>query len=270
MTPERVAALPMYDFPDVAAAHDALWGAIAERLQQAGLDAPRTLVRDLPYTEVWCHPGLVFGQACEYPLAKSYGDRVRLVATPGYEAPGCVGFRYSSCIVVRRDDAAVSVEDLRRRRCVVNQPDSNSGMNLLRAAIAPHARGARFFESVQTSGSHRQSAVMVAGGEADVAAVDCVTYAHLARCEAPLIGRLRILARTPPSPALPFITSRTTDDAMLAVMRAVLREVSEAPGLQAARRALYLAAVDCEPDAEFTEIRELERRAEQLDYPLLI
>ena len=37
----RVAALPMYDFPWVADANDALWSAIARRLGQAGVDAAR-------------------------------------------------------------------------------------------------------------------------------------------------------------------------------------------------------------------------------------
>ena len=36
-----VAILPMYDFPWTAKANDALWAAIAARLEEAGVEAPK-------------------------------------------------------------------------------------------------------------------------------------------------------------------------------------------------------------------------------------
>ncbi|HEV7445323.1 MAG TPA: phosphate ABC transporter substrate-binding protein, partial [Steroidobacteraceae bacterium] len=156
MGAERIAALPMYDFPQVRDAHDAFWTALAGRLTAAGLrDVPRELSRDLGHFDVWRHPELLFAQGCEYPLAKSFADRVRLVATPRYSAPGCEGGNYRSAIIVRREETG-SLTDFRGRRCVVNEMDSNSGMNLLRAAVAPLAGGARYFASVAVSGSHRR------------------------------------------------------------------------------------------------------------------
>ena len=142
----RIAALPMYDFPDLLAAHDTLWEALAARLAAAGGEpVPRALSRDLALVDGWRHPGLLLGQACEYPLAKSPGA-VQIVATPRYSAPGSEGDRYRSAIVVRRDDPSATLADLKGRRCAVNQIDSNSGMNLLRAAIAPLADGTAFLK----------------------------------------------------------------------------------------------------------------------------
>ena len=43
-------------------------------------------------------------------------------------------------------DADITLADLKGRRCAVNQIDSNSGMNLLRAAIAPLADGTAFLK----------------------------------------------------------------------------------------------------------------------------
>src|SRR5258708_16287323 len=104
MGAERIAALPMYDWPQVRDAHDACWTALADRLTAAGLcDVPRELTRDLGHFDVWRHPALLFAQGCEYPLAKSFADQVRLVATPRYSAPGCEGARDRSAIVGRRD-----------------------------------------------------------------------------------------------------------------------------------------------------------------------
>jgi len=54
-------------------------------------------------------------------------------------------------------------------------------MNLLRAAVAPLAKGGAFFDSVTMSGSHWHSVQMVASGHADLTAVDCVSWAHFRR-----------------------------------------------------------------------------------------
>ena len=114
MSVGRMAALPMYDFPNVVDAHDALWTEIAKRLRDAGVEGvPASLTRDLDFVASWRHPSLLLGQACEFPLAKFHADDVRLVATPRYTAEGCEGFRYRSLIVVRRGDPVRSLADLR-------------------------------------------------------------------------------------------------------------------------------------------------------------
>ena len=66
-------------------------------------------------------------------------------------------------------------------------------MNLLRAAIAPLSDGTPFFESVVLSGSHRRSVAMVVAGVADVAAIDCVTFAHLQRLYPHEVTGVRVL-----------------------------------------------------------------------------
>ena len=251
MGADWVASLPMYDFPELRAAHDEFWGALAGRLGASGLkDVPRALTRGVSLGEVWGNDRLLFGQGCEYPLAKAFGDRVRVVAHPVYSAAGCDGARYRSAIIVRAAsddtaaggrgtasasrgdgarpahipiadeqasgdanvdgqsrapaagvlargdddvDAAVALAGLRGRRCVINELDSNSGMNLLRAAVAPLAEGGRFFGSVVVSGSHLRSVEMVASGEADVASIDCVSFAHFQRLYPSLVSGVRVL-----------------------------------------------------------------------------
>jgi ABC-type phosphate/phosphonate transport system substrate-binding protein len=266
----RIAALPMYDFPELADAHDALWGVLARRLTEAGIDGvPSVLTRTEPTRELWRHPRLLLGQGCEYPLAKSFTGVIRVVATPRYAVRGCEGARYRSAIVVRIDDPATSLMDLRGRRCAVNEWDSNSGMNLFRAAIAPLARGAPFFGSVISSGAHRRSAEMVARTQADVAALDCVSFAHFQRLCPETTSRLRVLAWTAASPSLPLITARATDDATLGSLRTCLQAVAVDPSLETVRAQLFLDGFDLEPKQEFETALELEKLAERLGYPHL-
>lgn len=262
-----ISALPMYDFLELQPAHDALWSAIAERLVAAGVrNVPTRLTRDIEHRETWRHPQLLLGQACEYPLAKSFGEHLAIVATPRYGAPGCTGLFYKSAVIVRAGDPAGSLAEMRGRRCAVNEIDSNSGMNLLRAALAPLAAGARFFGSVTVSGSHRRSVEWIAANEADVAAVDCVTFAHLQSIDPALTRQVRVLSWTPPSPCLPFVTARSTDPATLARLRAALAAVVADPSLAPVRQQLFLEGVDLAPDVTLTRVLKLEQEAVHLRY----
>jgi hypothetical protein len=252
MGSDRVASLPMYDFPELRGAHDAFWAAFGARLEAAGMsNVPSRLNRGLPHGDVWRHPSLLFAQGCEYPLATSFADHVRLVATPMYSAAGCEGARYRSAIVVHGQGDMLA--DFRGRRCVINELDSNSGMNLLRAAVAPLAAGGRFFGSVVVSGSHLRSVKMVASGEADIAAIDCVSFAHFQRLY----------------PSLPFITARSASDATVRMLRSALADVFADEGLAPVRRQLLLSGVELQPTEGFDEVLGLERRAVEAGYPTI-
>jgi ABC-type phosphate/phosphonate transport system substrate-binding protein len=266
-----IAALPMYDFPQLQATHEKLWSALRKYLLEAGVkETPARLTRRTNHVETWTHPLLLLGQACQYPLAKFFADRVRLVATPRYLASGCDGATYRSAIVVREDDPAETLLDLRNRRCAINQRTSNSGMNLLRASIAPFANGAQFFESVVLSGSHLRSVQMVAVGDADVAAVDCVSFAHFQRLYPATVAPLRILDWTPPAPSLPFITAAATSDEVLEMLRSSLAAAIADRELEETREQLLLEGFDLEPAEDYAEVLQLESAAAQLGYPKLL
>jgi ABC-type phosphate/phosphonate transport system substrate-binding protein len=227
---------------------------------------PAALTRDLDHRDIWRHEALLFGQACEYPIAKFLGNSLKLVATPRYSAPGCDGALYRSAIIVRADDRADSLAELRGRRCILNEPDSNSGMNLLRAAVAPLAGGVPFFKSVGLSGSHRRSVERVAANEADIAAIDCVTFAHLQRFHSRLTEKVRILCWSPASPSLPFVTAREIGDATVGALRSSLLAVLADSELRQAREVLFWEGVELTPDTSLSRVRQLERQAVELRY----
>jgi ABC-type phosphate/phosphonate transport system substrate-binding protein len=266
-----IAALPMYDFPELQADNDALWAALAESLAAAGVaEVPVALTRGRRHFDLWRDPNLLLAQACEYPIATDHAGTVQLVATPLYTAVGCVGPFYRSAIVVRRHEPAAALADMRGMRCVINEGNSNSGMNLLRAAVAPLAAGAGFFESVDLSGSHRRSIEMVADGEADLAAIDCVSWAHLQRIAPERTGALRVLGWTEASPSLPFVTASGADPATLRALRSALGDVIADPALADVRERLFLSGFDFAPDRSFTQVLGLAQRAAELHYPELV
>ncbi len=264
-----IASLAMYDWPELQAANDALWSAIAGRLAEQGLAVPERLTRGVDLDAVWTSPALLLGQTCGYPLMTALGRRVQLVATPRYKARGCEGPFRRSAMVVRARTPIRSLAQLRGRRCALNDRASDSGMNLLRAAIAPLAAGAPFFSKVIVTGSHLASAEAVATGAADVAALDAVSHAHLRRLRPELAEELRVLGWTGSTPGLPLITAAKTDGATLRVLQDALAGVAQDPTLADARRALLLDGFSLLPRRYYGLTLHIEERAQALGYPEL-
>ena len=259
----RFVTLPMYDPPELHQANDALWRAVAERLVAGGLsDVPEQLTRSDTLQALWRRDGLLLGQTCGYPLMTELAGRFTVVATPIYAAEGCEDAFHRSAVVVAASSPFESLKDLRGKRCAINDWGSNTGMNLLRALVAPLAEQGRFFGGVSVSGSHRQSLTFVAEGAADIAAIDCVTLTLLARIDPSLTARIRILAWSALSPALPFITAGDTDPATLGLLRAALDDVAADP-------ALLLSGIRHLPPEIYDQVLQYERSAADQGYPRL-
>ena len=262
-----IAALPMYDFDELREATDALWSAIASRL---GPTAPASLSRGADPEQYWADPDLLLGQTCGYPLVTSLRGKVTLLATPHYRAAGCTGALYRSAVIVRAGDPAQSLADLRGRICAVNDPASNSGMNLLRAAIAPFAAGStRFFGGIVMTGDHVGSIRAVAEGRADVASIDCVTWAHVGHLRPSETAGLRVLAWTESSPGLPLVTSVHTTAAVRRALMRALHEVANDPTLAPVRDALRLEGFEPLALSAYDAVLEIERWAQAAGYGVL-
>jgi ABC-type phosphate/phosphonate transport system substrate-binding protein len=267
----RVASLPMYDFPELRAATDAWWSGLAAAFRRQGLrGVPRQLSRVSACNAEWSRRDLLFSQCCGYDLVLGAAGALQVIATPVYDWPYCGGPNYRSVVVVREDEPAQSLADLRGRVCAVNMTGSHSGYNVMRAMIAPLAGGGRFFGEVFESGSHRASLAMVAEGRADLAAIDCVTFGIARRLDLPGVSRLRVMAESPAVPGLPLITGAGTSAEELGRLRVGLAEALADPKLEQARAALGLAGAAWVEPTAYRVIAEMAERAEAAGYPVVI
>ena len=267
--PLPVAALPMYDFPEIFAANDALWRRIAGGLSGRGVDAPPKLTRGRALMKLWRDPGLIFGQTCGYPFVTALSDAVVLVATPEYAFPGCDGPDHRSFVVRAANDPRKHLEDFRGAGAAINARDSDSGMNLFRATIAPVAGGRPFFSKVLVAGSHRKSVEAVAAGRAALAAIDCVTFGLIARLNPALVARVAVVAESPPSPGLPFVMSAGLPESILAAVPEALFEALADPNLAEARAALGLKGGRVLTATDYQRVLDIEREAAAAGYPNL-
>jgi ABC-type phosphate/phosphonate transport system substrate-binding protein len=266
---ELVATLGMYDFPWTAPANDELWRAVAVRLGAAGLTAPSSLTRDVDLHDLWVSPGLILGQACGYPYVAALLQRVTLVATPIYDFAGCVGAANCSFLVTGKKSARRTLADFRGARALINNPDSNSGMNRFRAMIAPMAGGKEFFAEVGVSGSHAASIAAVAADKADLASIDCVSFALMQRARPETMDNVRVIAKTAMTQGLPFIVSNALAPTYIHQLRLALADVLIDPSLAAARKALGLTGMRILAPADYDDVAKLEREAIADGYPRL-
>lgn len=264
------ASLPMYNLPEMRTANARFWEALRGRLVEAGLrDVPEILQFDrLPVPER-IGPEVLFTQTCGYPLETVFAGQAQRLGTPCYDAPGCDGPIHCALFVVPAASPARTVADLKESVFLLNSPVSNSGMNLPRRALAEIANGRPFFRSVIETGGHPASLDRMLRGEGDVASIDCVTYAFWRQYRPEAAREVRILGQTPPSPAIPFVTSAATAPETVEMLRTALRAIAHEPRYKAVRRGLRLADIVDVPDAAYRGLLDYEREAAALGYPAL-
>ena len=264
------ASLPMYNPPGMRAANALFWEALSGLLREAGLEGvPDALSFERPAVPDDIGPEVLFSQTCGYPLQTLYAGQYRLLARPCYDAAGCNGSTHSAFFVVPADSPYRRLEDVRGKRFALNSLHSNSGMNLPRRLLAERAGGRPYFGEVIETGGHGPSMVLVSSGGADCASIDCLTYVFSQDYQPATVAGLRILAQTPTSPVIPFVTSATTDDATVAVLQRCLYRMSSDPRFAAALSGLRIARIEPAPDAEYKAILNYEREAADLGYPVL-
>lgn len=173
---------------------------------------------------------------------------------------------HCSVIVSRESDPRRALSDFKNSRGVINDLHSNSGMNLFRLKLAPLQQDGRFFASVAVSGAHRQSLRRVRDGWADLASIDSVTFAYLARYAPAEIAQLRIVTRTASAPTLPYITALSAGSESAERIREVMNHALQ----QLPRVSEILGLIEVLPAVEdYMIVLAYQLKAAQQGYPAL-
>ena len=228
-----IAALPMYDRPETAAAHDALWSLVREA---HGGDLPLRLTRHLTPAESWRHPHLALGQICGLPLRTVFRDRVSYVGSGTYDIDAPPG-HYRSLWLVRVDDPRETLADFDGATLAISEPDSQSGW--AGPVTAATAEGVRF-AALRETGGHTPSVHAVLENRADITGVDAISWRAIARHD-PAAAGLRVIGATPAVPGLAFVTAPGRDSlrmfqALTAAIVALPEEHRDSLGLRGIAR----------------------------------
>jgi ABC-type phosphate/phosphonate transport system substrate-binding protein len=257
-----VAALPMYDWPEVRAETDAEWQALRVRLLAVGIDAPDRIVRrnaDLPpvpggirdaegrlvapdpatlppdeldFQTLWKHPDLLLAQTCWGPMEGGLEKHVTVVGQPGYDGiEGGQGELYSSAILMRRQWEGVAAPADGRASLPL---DLIRGKRLAYNSLDSMSGIIALTRGLEAAGESLDifpERVLTGAHRASIAAVAegradvCAVDCrswHLARRHEPRAADVEVVGWTARRKGLPYITSRHTPPAIVARLRAVL------------------------------------------------
>jgi ABC-type phosphate/phosphonate transport system substrate-binding protein len=264
-------SLPMYNLPEMQADNAAFWNAMQVELSRLGLDdLPEELDFNRRPVPDKIDTDTLFTQVCGYPLQTIYRGQATLLGAPVYAAEHCNGPTHAGVFIVGAKSKFRRLDDLRGCRYAYNSRHSNSGMNLPRRAIADIASGKPFFASIAETHSHPGNIERVAKGEIDATSVDNVTYAFVARHRPALAEATRVLAPTPPSPSIPFVTTVHAPADLKEALRKALFRVARAEEWAGVRSGLLLRdIVPIENESSYTNLMHYESEARALGYPEL-
>lgn len=260
-----VASLPWYFFDEISWAYDVLWRHLAESLDAAGFESvPEALSSHRNYRAHWASENLLLTQCCGYHIA-SRAQNLRVIGVPFFDVgndgqPG----RYRSLIVKRKDSRGRSILDFKGKRAVYNDNQSFSGHTALLCTVPRDRLNSEYFVAADGAGSHLDSVRRIISGDADVAAIDAVTYQIIMDHWPNLAEQLEIIEETILAPAPPYVTSSKRDDHEINILRDVLVEVSHSPDedLKAALAAMHIREIVDATNEDYLPMAETIRTVE--------
>lgn len=241
-----IAALPMYLRAETRAAHDALWALIRDSLRDHGQTAPDALDHTTAHQATWGRADLILGQICNLPYRTGIAANVHRIGTCDYGLRDALPGQYYSHFVVRADDPRDTPAAFATARLAINEADSHSGWG------APwlYARDSGFtFQTTIETGAHSASAQAIATGQADIAAIDAISWQLIQRYDS-TTRHLRIIGRTATSPGQTLITAVRNDPTLL---RAAIVQAIAALS-QGHAETLMLRAIVSLPDTAYTSL----------------
>ena len=217
--------------------------------------------------EVFFSNEFFLGHTCGYPYITKLHETHELVCVPEFDIEGAQDGFYRSWFITRADHPATDLGQFRNSKAIINNWDSNSGMNVLRYAVAPLLCGDSFFDEILVSSSHLNSLEMVVEGLADIAAIDAVTY-HFAHTQGLFNpSEIKIIGQSEMTRGLPFVASRNKaidSDRLINALNQCLD--SAEPEF---REFLKIKRFSRVSHGDYLPIAQLEKTAQELNYPVL-
>jgi ABC-type phosphate/phosphonate transport system substrate-binding protein len=260
----------MYNLPEMRSLNAEFWGALRAELARRGLDdAPEALDFERRPVPAEIGTDTLLTQVCGYPLQTIYRGQATILGAPVYAAEHCSSASHVGVFIVHRDSSYRQLANLKGCRFIYNSRHSNSGMNLPRRSLADIADGQPLFATTTETHSQPGNIERVARGEADASCVDCVTYAFFCRYRPKLGNLTRVLAVTPPSPSIPFVTSSSAPEGLKQCLRDALFAVARSEQWANARAGLMLRDIVPIDPASYQVQLAYEQEAKELGYPEL-
>jgi ABC-type phosphate/phosphonate transport system substrate-binding protein len=248
------ASLPMYDMPEIRTSTDTFWRYLSESMQDHGIgkeDLPHQLIRGRNPHDDWQRSDLVFSQTCGLPYVRDLRGQVTLLGSPAYDID-CAPGSYFSLIIAHQDSDEPELDERATGRFAYNDKRSQSGFAAYFSTLHEHGITKAPSEMIE-SGAHLQSIEMIADKQADIAAIDAVTFA-LALRHLPAAKHVKAFARSEVTPGLPYIAGLQFAGQREMIINAIVGAMAGLP--EGVRDDLMITGFNDRIDTDYDGIRE--------------
>ena len=246
-----IACLDMYNWPETSDVFAAYWKRVYNQLNQLGVAAPVNLSsEDEDLRKSADDASLLLGQICGITYARNNEERHRFVPLGAFicDDADLTAGTYCS-VLISRLDHELDLNNPKTLTVAANEYSSLSGWIVLAQYFSGQSILNPFLDVV-ISGSHRNSAEMVRQGQADLAALDMISWKMLKRFDPGLGSGLTIVGRTSPRPGLPLVTSTHHDNDLIAALKEALYSAIVEPDIKDMMAGLGIMGLhDNDPDA---------------------
>ena len=167
---------------------------------------------------------------------------------------------YFSDVVVRLASTFQALEDLRGATWAYNEPDSHSGYNVVRYALALRNETSGFFGRVIESGAHQVSLQMILNSEVDGSAIDSTVLEQEILDDPSIQPRIRIIDTFGPSPIPPWVISKNTRPDWRLALRKLFLEMHGNPAGKVILERAHMLRFTAVEDADYNPIHSMTRK----------
>ena len=237
----------MYPFEPLRPAWESLWAAVQRRVPSL----PPAVRWDVQPEAAWADPRCAASQACGWPVATSLRGVVAVVGAFSLRLAAADGHRYRS-VIAASAPGPLAERDLATTVAAASSDESLSGWISLRAAGEDPT--GRWPGPVTWTGTHLDSLRAITGGDADVASVDAVSWAHICLLHPDVTEELHVIGRGPLVPSLPVIVPASASAADTAALAEAFMAAMADPLTTEARAELLFDGFVPLDDAEYDSL----------------
>jgi ABC-type phosphate/phosphonate transport system substrate-binding protein len=223
-----------------------------------------------PLEHLWRRADLGCVFMCGYPIALTLAD-VTPLAAPIPDAPWAEGKAvYRSDLIVRKDAPFTMLEDTFDGHLGWTVEHSHSGFNALRHHLLRYRSPERPTVYRAVTGNlvtARRVLDEVLAGRIDIGPLDGYWHSLIAQQKPELTAGIRVIASTQTAPMPAFVTSKDTEPAVVARLRASFEAAHRRPWFAALGQILRVTGFQSMDHADYAPTLAWDREAKQAGYP---
>lgn len=202
------AQLNWYLFDHTAAAFTAFWGAVRHYLARHDIRCDAALYRPSQTAQSLADTAtLGLGQLCGVNFARIGAGRLSYLASYILDDETVPAGMYNSVILTRQPKSLAEILAAPQTlSAAISEPDSFSGRFALYSIFSPEFTAPHFTAEIYT-GTHLATVRAIAGGTAEIGAVDCLSWHIIKRAYPDIASAIHIAGRSAALPGPPLVCS---------------------------------------------------------------